>query len=173
MNLRNNKGYTGIDISVTILILVILIPVIAGMAYNIGKSKNSIDQKSYAVFAASKVLETAKSVVSIKNLYSTSSDTPEVLEASDDFLEKLESNFEDVLADDILVPQIEDESIIFTIKDKKNNLYEVKIDVVDFADMGIINEAKANIVKKVTVKITYSIGNNEEFVEISTIISKK
>ena len=177
MNLRNNKGYTGVDILITILILVILIPVIAGMAYNIGKSKSSIEQKTYAVSNASNILEIAKSVESIKNIYSTLSDTPETIETSDDFIEKLQSNFQDELAEETDEPQINEEdgeeSIIFTIKDENGRLYKAKIDVEDFADTGSIEGAEKNIVKKVTAKITYSVGNKLENIEISTIVSKE
>ena len=65
------------------------------------------------------------------------------------------------------------ESIIFTIKDKNDKHYKIVIDVEDFEDMNVIEGAKKNIIKKVTAKVIYSMGNNLKNVEISTIISKK
>ena len=160
MDLRNNKGYTGIDISITILILVILIPVITGMAYNIGKSNSGIEQKSYAITEASSALEVAKSVTNIENIYSKKSDTPEVVVEDDDYIKKLKSNFQDKLVDE---PQIKEEEgnekIVFVTK--------------DFANTGTIEGAKKNIVKKITAKVIYSIGNKTENIEISNVISKK
>ena len=177
MNLRKNKGYTGIDISITILILVVLIPVIAGMAYNIGKSKSSMEQKSFAIAEASNALEVAKSVKKIENIYSKDADLPESVVADDDYIEKLKSNFQDKLVDATQLPQIKEEegteSIIFTIKDKNDKHYKIVIDVEDFQDMNVIEGAKKNIIKKVTAKVIYSMGNNLKNVEISTIISKK
>ena len=46
MNLKNNKGYVGIDASIAVLILLIIIPTIAGMIYNVNKTNNLIDRKS-------------------------------------------------------------------------------------------------------------------------------
>ena len=177
MDLRNNKGYTGIDISITILILIILIPVITGMAYNIGKSNSGIEQKSYAITEASSALEVAKSVTNIENIYSKKSDTPKVVVEDDDYIKKLKSNFQDKLVDSMQEPQIKEEEgnekIVFVTKDKNDKQYKILIDVEDFANTGTIEGAKKNIVKKITAKVIYRIGNKTENIEISNVISKK
>ena len=37
MNLKKNNGFVGVDISVAVIILLILVPTITGMIYNINK----------------------------------------------------------------------------------------------------------------------------------------
>lgn len=61
MNLRKNKGFTGIDISITMLIILIFIPTIFGISYNIQKTNHSIERESEAIDIMVLYLENAKS----------------------------------------------------------------------------------------------------------------
>ena len=90
MNFRENNGYTGIDISIAILVFVILVPLIIVIAYNISSSGNYTDQKAYAVNIAANTLEIAKSVGKLENVYSKTSDTPQTI-VGETYLTKLSS----------------------------------------------------------------------------------
>ena len=61
MNLKNNKGVLGIDISVAVIIIFILIPIITGMIYNINKTNANIKRKSQALNIAINCMEIYKS----------------------------------------------------------------------------------------------------------------
>ena len=60
-NLRKNNGFAGIDISISMIIILIFIPTIFGIVYNIGKINSNIKRKSSAVSLATEVLEVVKS----------------------------------------------------------------------------------------------------------------
>lgn len=60
MKFKKDKGYVGIDITVSILLIVVIIPTIAGMIFNINKSNNSIKRKTQASSIAAAVMENAK-----------------------------------------------------------------------------------------------------------------
>ena len=172
MNLRNNHGYTGIDISIAILILVILIPIIGGIVYNIGKSGNSMNQKSYAISIMTNVLEVAKGIDDISYVYSKSEEAPEN-NASKSYVYFLNNKIQNRLSDAQIQTISGNEYIVFTVEDSKHNHYKVTIDVTDFADVSSIQDPKTNVVKKVMVNVDYSVGNKMKNVDMSTVISKK
>ena len=62
MNFRNNRGYTGIDISVAMIIILIFIPTIFGIVYNIQRINGRAERQSNAVNIATDILEIAKSL---------------------------------------------------------------------------------------------------------------
>ena len=59
-NLRKNNGFAGIDISISMIIILIFIPTIFGIVYNIGKNNEEVTRKATAVGIATNVLEIAK-----------------------------------------------------------------------------------------------------------------
>ena len=176
MNLKNNKGFAGIDVSIAIIILLILVPVIGGITFSITKSGNDMEKKTYAMTIATRVLEEAKSINNLENIYSKNAD---VVEENPDniYITNLINNIETTLEDNRYLPKIVTENskdmIQFSMLDVKENLYKVVIDVDDFADYTTIENPQKNIVKKVTAKVTYSLGKKTDTIEISTIISKK
>ena len=175
MNYRSNKGYTGIDISIAIIVFVILVPLNMAIAYNISRSGNYTDQKSYAVNVASNTLEIAKSVGKLENVFSKNADEPETV-VGDTYLTKLTSTMQNIDTNNqpAITTENAQESIFFVVKDTKNNRYKVQIDVVDYVDTldPIPDGAKRNIIKKVTTKVTFSTGGTAQNIEISTVISK-
>lgn len=171
MNFRENKGYTGIDISIAILVFVILVPLIIAIAYNISSSGNYTDQKAYAVNIAANTLEIAKSVGKLENVYSKTADTPQTI-VGETYITKLSSTMQRIDANN--TPSIVNDKITFVVTDEKNNRYKIQTEVTDYVDTldPIPADAKHNVVKKVTSKVYFSTGKTEQNVEISTIISK-
>ena len=60
MNFRNNKGFTGIDISVSVIIILILIPTVFGIVYNIQRIRVKTERQAEAVDIATNILEAVK-----------------------------------------------------------------------------------------------------------------
>ena len=58
---KKNNGFTGIDISISMIIILIFIPTIFGIVYNIQKINADVKRKSAAVNIATNVLEIVKS----------------------------------------------------------------------------------------------------------------
>lgn len=60
MNLKNNKGVTGVDIAISIVILIIFVSFIAAMFYNLSKSSKELERKTTATNLAIEIIETMK-----------------------------------------------------------------------------------------------------------------
>lgn len=60
MKLRNNNGFTGIDLSIALIVLLIFIPVLFEIIYNLKKVNQSVDRESTALNIAVEVLEKNK-----------------------------------------------------------------------------------------------------------------
>lgn len=58
---KKNNGFAGIDISISMIIILIFIPTIFGIVYNIQKINADVKRKSVAVNIATNVLEIVKS----------------------------------------------------------------------------------------------------------------
>ena len=62
MNFKNNKGYVITDVSISIIILLILIPVIMGMVYKVNTTKRATESKAEAINILVNTLEAAKGI---------------------------------------------------------------------------------------------------------------
>ena len=143
MNLKNNKGYVAIDASIAVLVLLIIVPTIAGMIYNVNKTNNYIDRKTEAISIAINTIEVAKGI-----------DITELTE------EKWISDLKEIYE------EIDKTELTLTIKD---NTYKIEIDIEDYND---INElAEAGKVKTITVIVTFKSGNQNQNIELSTVIN--
>lgn len=136
MKFRSQKGYTGIDIAVSVVVITIFVSLIAVVIARFNSSANEIKNKEEAVAIAVKEIENIKS------------------QGLEVFIDK----------------GIDTEEIITEGATDTEGFYKVII-VEDYAH---IEEGKLqNIVKKVTVKISYMFKGEEQTVELSTILSKE
>lgn len=60
MNLKSNKGFTGVDVAIASLALIIFMSLITGLFYNISSTNKKIERKSMATQLAIKTIETMK-----------------------------------------------------------------------------------------------------------------
>ena len=60
MNVKSEKGYTGIDIAISIVVLFIFVSLIAMLAYHLNSSAKEIELKSQATEIAVKEIEELK-----------------------------------------------------------------------------------------------------------------
>ncbi|MCI9063742.1 MAG: hypothetical protein HFJ17_03980 [Clostridia bacterium] len=60
MDFKNNKGFVGVDASIGILILIIIIPIMTGIIYNISRTNSEISRKNKAINIAINKIEEAK-----------------------------------------------------------------------------------------------------------------
>lgn len=164
MNLRNNKGYTGTDIMISTLILIIFIPIITATIFNINKNNSLTERKAQATNIASNILELSKSV-NIDKINSTA------LDESNEFYTKLNARYSIDLVEGTTIG-IEEEKIVFSVADSKENHYKVYILVKDYKEYEENkenDEILENIVKKVTVTVQYRSNNETRSIEMSTI----
>lgn len=60
MNLKSNKGFTGVDVAIASLALIIFMSLVTGLFYNISNTNKKIERKSMATQIAIKTIETMK-----------------------------------------------------------------------------------------------------------------
>ena len=148
--MKNQKGYTGVDIAISVVVITIFIALIGTLVFNFNSSSDEMKYKSKALDYAINEIERIKT---------------------------LDINDQDIINSEIATSNgtaVENE--IIDENDKGTGYYE-KIDVVDAKD--IMSDSDLNgreriegLVKKVTVTVSYKFRNQTKSVELSTIISK-
>lgn len=143
MKIKSEKGFTGIDIAISVIVLFIFVSIIAMLMYNFNSTSKEVELKSEATYLA---------ISEIENVKRKGFENYENL--------NIESTT-DVEGNELLNQPTE-----------KEGFYK-SIIVQDYADLYPDNSnIISNLVKKVTVKITYMFKAEEQSVEISTVLSK-
>lgn len=139
MNFRNEKGYTGIDISVAIVILFIFVSIISMMIYQMNSSSKEVQLKTDATYLAINEIE------NIKN------------QGIDEYIGKSVANGNNVITEN---------------QEVEEGYYKT-VTVIDYTDIDGNQDKTKDLVKKVTVKISYMFKAKEQSVELSTVLSKE
>ncbi len=139
MKLRSEKGFTGIEIAVSVVIIFIFVSVIAILNYRISSAAKEIELKSDATYLAINEIESVKS----------------------DNFSKYNNRSEK-----------NGNSIIVNNEEIKDGYYKT-ISVIDYTDLPGNENKTENIVKKVTVKVSYMFKAKEQTVELSTVVTKE
>ena len=141
MKLRSEKGFTGIDISISVVIIFIFVSIIAALIAQVNSKSKEISLKNDATYIAINEIEKVKS------------------NGIEEYVGKSEADGNNVICEN---EEIENEE----------GFYKT-ITVLDYADVEKDEAIEKDIVKKVTVKISYMYRNEEQKVELSTIVSKE
>lgn len=141
MKLRSEKGFTGIDISISVVIIFIFVSIIATLIAQVNSKSREISLKNDATYIAINEIEKVKS------------------NGLEEYVGKSEADGNNVICEN---EEIENEE----------GFYKT-ITVLDYADVEKDEAIEKDIVKKVTVKISYMYRNEEQKVELSTIVSKE
>lgn len=141
MKLRSEKGFTGIDISISVVIIFIFVSIIAALIAQVNSKSREISLKNDATYIAINEIEKVKS------------------NGLEEYVGKSEADGNNVICEN---EEIENEE----------GFYKT-ITVLDYADVEKDEAIEKDIVKKVTVKISYMYRNEEQKVELSTIVSKE
>lgn len=159
MKLKSNRGYVGIDASIAVITMVILISTIMGMVFTINSNKKYAIIKTEAVNIAVNTIESAKEIELTANAAFKES-----------ILNKIESIYNSYSnkepESDVEINASQGEAKIFT----RDASYLLKIDVTDYADGKTQNGIKENLVKTVKATVTYKFGKNQENIYLSTVI---
>lgn len=148
MNLKDEKGITGIDITIAVILITILISLITVLSYNIQKSSQDVQRKTEATSYAVEVLERVKS-------------------EGFEILPKVgEGN---LINDD----RFKDGYIVDASGNPTGYYQEVRVQ--DYSELreGEGGEKVPDLLKRVTVTISYKSGTDTEKVELSTLMSKE
>lgn len=143
MELRKQEGFTGIDISIAIIILFIFVSIIATLSYQMNSSYKEIERRGQAIEIAVEEIEKIKNegFEKYQGLYTTSTTDNE--------------------GNDLVNQEIEGKQG-----------YTKTIIIKDYTEIAGNEDKIKDAVKKATVKIAYQSRGEEQTVELSTILSK-
>lgn len=152
MNVKNNKGYFAIDASVAIIVLLIVVPFIAGMIYNVNKSNSGMSRKTEAVNIAINSIEAIKGV-GIEELSDANTVETNVKNA-------IKSRYDNLNEEDMTI-------------EKESSTYQISFEIKDYASTkeGISINAVENKVKIINVIVKYRMGRTTKEVTLNTAIS--
>ena len=143
MKIKNEKGVSGIEVAIVVVLIFIFVSVIASLIYRINSKSNEIELKSEATSIAVDEIELIKNT---------------------DFseFEKLNKTSTTDKNGNSLVNQ----------PTSKEGFYKTII-VEDYTDIEGNEDKISDLVKKVTVKISYMFKSKEQSVELSTLLLKE
>ena len=143
MKFSSEKGYTGIDIAISIVVITIFVSLIAVVISRFNSSASEIKYKEEATLIAIEEIEKIKK----------------------DGFEAYKDMNKDTIQD------AEGNSLVNQPTDKEGFYKTILIE--DYTDIEGNSEKISGLVKKVTVKISYMFQGKEQTVELSTILSKE
>lgn len=160
IKLKGNKGYTGIDISIAIIIILIFVPTIFGIVYNLQKTRSRTEREATAINIATDILEIAKSF-DYRDIIVSGGTFIEAL--SDKYITSDENSDIDVLEDDYSYAY-------YTYTDENNVHYRIQVGVLKYFPESETNPSTDGLVKQVKAIVTYPIGNTTKSINISTVL---
>lgn len=144
MIIKEEKGITGIDIAISIILITIFISLIGNLIVNININSKNTQRKSIATSYAVQEIEKLKSLGYIED-------------------------YEDkgILKKDVIrEEEIYEKSGDFTG-------YHKTIFIEDYVLLNNYDTKVNNLVKKITVEISYKLGNKVQNVDISIFVAKE
>lgn len=143
MLIKEEKGFTGIDIAISLIVITIFIAMIANLISNINLTAQDTNRKTIATSYAVQEIEKIKAQGYIE------------------FYDSKGITKEDILKEEDIYNGSE-----FTG-------YNKKVVIKDYVLVVNDTTKKSNIVKEITVNISYKVGNKEKNVKISTYVAKE
>lgn len=159
MKFKSEKGFTGIDITVAIIIITIFVSIISVIFYNITLSSRKIERQTEATYIATDIIEQIKAynyedVVTTDDLHTTEIESINLTRN-----ENNESNFMKLKTSDF--------------KDGYNVTLKIQNYIpsenIDSQENIIISDTN-DLVKIITVTVQYKVGKDTETVELKTRI---
>ena len=143
MKIKYEKGVSGIEVAIVVVLLFIFVSVIASLIYRINSKSNEIELKSEATSIAVDEIELIKNT---------------------DFSEFEELNKTSTTD--------KNGNSLVNQPTSKEGFYKTII-VKDYTDIEGNEDKISDLVKKVTVKISYMFKSKEQSVELSTLLLKE
>ena len=143
MLVKEEKGLTGVDIAISIVVMTIFIAMIANLIANINLNTQDIKRKSTATSYAIQEIEKVKAQGYIDDYNSKGIDS------------------EDVLKDEDIYSNSEFSG------------YHKKVTIKDYVLVKNNKNKKQDIVKEITVEISYKLGGKDKKVTITTYVARK
>lgn len=142
--MRSQKGYTGIDIAISVIVIFIFVSLITMLIYNFNSSADELKIKSDATYIAVNEIEKIKSL-GISEFTGMDKNTKVDKDGNSLINQPVEGN---------------------------EGFYRT-ITITDYKDINTDESVMKDIVKRITVKISYMYKGKERNVELSTVLTKE
>lgn len=143
MLVKEEKGLTGVDIAISIVVMTIFIAMIANLIANINLNTQDIKRKATATSYAIQEIEKVKAQGYIDDYNSKGIDS------------------EDVLKDEDIYSNSEFSG------------YHKKVTIKDYVLVTNNKNKKQDVVKEIMVEISYKLGGKDKKVTITTYVARK
>lgn len=162
MKIKSEKGFTGIDIAIAIVLVFIFVALIATLSYRISSTSKELDLKVDATYHAVDEIEKVKTwdFTKLIGVYATGEHPTQNTTTSN------------LMINDETTP-VNTDGPGEEIKDSENNgtgFYK-KITIKDYHDIDITKTE--DVVKKVTVVISYQFKGKTEEVKLSILLARE
>ena len=150
MKIKNQEGFTSIDLTVSIILITLFVALIVAIMYTINANFISIERRTEATNYAINEIESLKA-----QNFEDLQDTP--TDGTNDFVNMTDKEGERNTAIG------------------KTTDFSKKITIIDYSNLPENQDDDSivsGLVKKVTVEIAYKEGNEIKTVELSTVIAK-
>ena len=147
MNVKSQKGFTGIDITIAIIVITLFVSIISVVFYNITILSKKVERKTEATYIAQDVIEKIKAL---------------------DYDEAIETQGEDAVD----IGSYKDNNKLIIDNKEYDSAYTIEIKVKKYVpnSNGQENNDSNDLVKIVNVNVLYKIGKEVENVELTTTI---
>lgn len=150
MNFKSEKGFTGIDITVAIIVITLFVSIISVVFYNITISAKKLERKTEATYIAQDVIEKIKAL---------------------DYGDVLETKNEDNQIEEKEITDYKDGNLVVSNKYEKGYTIKIKVEIYNPEQSTEGSATEDNdLVKIITVNVSYKIGKDIETVELTTTI---
>lgn len=153
---KKNNGFTGVDISISIIVILIFVPTIFGVAYNIQKTNAGIERKTNAVNIATDVLEIVKSEqysdITVSNSKLVTDLNNKYTKSSYKNTEKEEDGYN---------------YIYYSTKGSNNESYQIQLGIKNYYPSSSKTE---DYVKEIKVRVFYFFGNSVKDIDIGIVV---
>ncbi len=147
MNVKSQKGFTGIDITIAIIVITLFVSIISVVFYNITISSKKVERKTEATYIAQDVIEKIKAL-----------------------------NYDDVIetkgTEPVEISEYKKSDTLIIDNKEYDSAYTIEIKVKKYVpnSNGQENNDSNDLVKIINVNVLYKIGKEVENVELTTTI---
>ena len=158
--MNNNKGFTLIELSISIVVVVLFATIVANLNYQIFSNYVEAKRTALATERAVEILEYTGTI----DIEQDGFDDNGNINSSSRAFEKIKEKYK--------TAYLLENTINFNLD---NDVYECHIKFEDYANLteNSGKDLQPNILKIITVTVDYSIRGNEENVSIKRVLTKK
>lgn len=159
--LKKNNGFAGIDISISAIVILIFIPTIFGIFYNIQKTNKFVERKTNAVDIATNIME----IIKTESYEDISNEEDSKL--NQDILSQYKKTTPN---SEIAEDEEYNGYLYYSSTGLKNEQYVIQVGIKNYYPS---ETEKEDLIKQIRVRVFYPYGDKLQKVEINWVAENK